>query len=190
MKGWMKKGLGLVLVLAILVGGCYLVTHREKGPELTNELVASKLQPASELTVAHLTYRGLLHYEEGKVPFITKKAFFMVYEAEVSAWIDLSEVEIEITEEQVTVTLPSADEEHVKIYVLPESITFYNEKAALLNWESKEDAVTALAKAEADVWENAGVPQLMAAADQQAEALAEQLLADCLDGRALVIQHA
>lgn len=190
MKGWVKKGLGLLLVLAILAGGCYVAIHREKGPELTGELVASRLEPASEWTTAHLTYRGLLHYEEGKVPFLTRKAFFMVYEAEVSAWIELSEVEIEITEEQVTVTLPSADEEHVKIYVLPESITFYNEKAALLNWESKEDAVTALAKAEADVRENAGVPQLMAAADQQAEALTEQLLADCLDGRELVIRHA
>lgn len=189
MKGWMKKGLGLVLVLAVLAGVWFAVTHREKGPELTNELVASKLEPVSELTTARLTYRGLLHYEEGKVPFLTKKAFFMVYEAEVSAWIDLSEVEIEITEEQVTVTLPSADEDHLKIYVLPDSIAFYNEKAALLNWESKEDAVTALAKAEADVRENAGVPQLMAAADQQAEALTEQLLADCLDGRTLVIRH-
>ena len=155
--------------------------------DITNELVVSKLEAVSELTTARLTFNGLLHYEEGKIPLLTKKAFFMTYCAEVKAGIDLSAVEVEITDAALTLSVPEPTVQ--SIYILPDSIKFYNESSALFNPEGKEDAIDAIAEAQADVQAKADIAQMLDTARSQTELLLENLFVDSLDGRAFVIRY-
>ena len=175
----------LILLSAAVFVGTKLSAARE--PEVTNDLIAAKLESVSELTTAQLTYNGLLHYEEGKIPLLTQKAFFMLYCAEVEAGIDLSQVKITVSNDTVELLLPQA--EVLDVYILPDSIQFYDEKSALLNWDNKNDALDAIAAAEADVLERGGIDALLETADQQTILLLKALLSDTIGARTLVVGY-
>ena len=64
------------------------------------------------------------------------------------AWIS-RKANTEVTDSEVTVTLPAV--EIFDISIDNDSIQYYDEKAALLNWERKEDAMDAIASAKEDV---------------------------------------
>ncbi|MBE5935275.1 MAG: DUF4230 domain-containing protein [Lachnospiraceae bacterium] len=156
-------------------------------PTLSSTFISEKLERVSELTTAKLTYNGLVQYSDGKVPFITKKAFSMIYRAEVKAGVELSETDIAITDTTVTLTLPQ-----VKVFsvdVDSNSIQFYDEKSALFNWTNKEDVVKAVKKAEEDVKKNADIEGLKEEAREQNESLIKGLLEGTLGGRELIIKH-
>lgn len=178
-------GIIAVLVVVLIVGFFAVRLFLPKEPEITNELVAAKLEEASELTTARLTYNGLLHYEEGSVPLINKKAFFMVYCAEVEAGIDLSQVQVDVRDDEVLVMVPEPGIQD--IYIDPESITFYDEQTALFNPNDREEAIDAIAEAEADVRERAGIEQLIDTAKTQTTLLLENLLQDTIGERTLAI---
>ena len=78
-----------------------------KEPELTSAFVSGKLEAVSELTTARLTYTGLIKYSEGKIPFLTKNSFSMIYTARVRAGIDIRQAKIDIQEDQVVITCRS-----------------------------------------------------------------------------------
>ena len=123
--------------------------RRDREPEITGTFIDSKLEAAGELTSAKMIYNGLIHYSDGSIPFLTQKAFNMTYRAEVRAGVDLSKANTEVTDSEVTVTLPAV--EIFDISIDNDSIQYYDEKAALLNWERKEDAMDAIASAKEDV---------------------------------------
>lgn len=174
-----------IILLSIIAIVCiFLLSPKE--PTITTELIASKLEAVSELTTAQLTYNGLLHYEEGTIPFLTRNAFFMIYCAEVEAGIDLSQVKITVSDTEVNLVIPNA--EILDIYIDPATIEFYNEGFALFNWSGKEDAIDALAEAEEDVRQKAGVEQLLETANAQTQLLLENLLKDAIGDRTLVIR--
>ena len=52
-------------------------------PQITNTLLAGKIEGMSELTTAKLSYNGFLQSADGNIPFLTKKTFFMTYHADV-----------------------------------------------------------------------------------------------------------
>ncbi|WP_294815560.1 DUF4230 domain-containing protein [uncultured Gemmiger sp.] len=154
-------------------------------PQITNTLLAGKIEGMSELTTAKLSYNGFLQSADGNIPFLTKKTFFMTYHADVKVGFDLSAVEIEISDSAITITLPPMNEPEITID--PESIKFYNKDAAIFNWTTKEDAVEAIKAATADVNENADIASLKEQSDSQARTLLTSLLKDYLDGRNLII---
>ncbi len=174
---------GLLIVLLLLL----VFAFSGRKTNLTNELVASKLEAASELTTARLTYNGLLHYEDGKIPLLTKKAFFMLYCAEVEAGIDLAAVDIHMTKDTLTLTLPEPAIQ--SIHIVPDSIQFYDESRALFNPDNKEDATEAISAAQADVEEKADIAQMLDTARNQTELLLQNLFADALEDRTLVIRY-
>ena len=189
MKAKRLIALALLAVCAIAVMvTVFLITSAPKDgePIITNELVIAKLESISELATARLTYNGLLHYEDGKIPLLTKKAFFMMYHAEVKAGIDLSDVDVNISAKKLTLTIPQA--EIFDIYVVPESIQFYDEKNALFNASDKNDALEAITAAEADVRAKADLAQLRDTASTQTVALLEGLFDGFINGRTLVIK--
>jgi len=53
--------------------------------EVTIEYISKKLENISELATAEMVYNNLYTVSEGKIPFITKKGFSMVYTATVKA---------------------------------------------------------------------------------------------------------
>lgn len=186
--GIAKAVIYLLIVLVIAGTAVFLAMHftKESEPEITNLFISDKLEAASELTSAKLTYNGLIRYSEGSIPFITKKEFSMIYRAEVKAGIDLSKVESEITDAQVKITVPRI--EILDISIDESSIQFYDERFALLNWEKKEDLLETIQEAKADVEAKGDMDGLKENAKNQIEILLVGLFEDCIGERELVIE--
>lgn len=186
--GVVKAVIYLLIVLVIACTTIFLVMRftKESKPEITNSFISNKLEAASELTSAKLTYNGLVRYSEGTIPFITKKEFSMIYRAEVKAGIDLSKVKSEITDIQVRITVPPM--EILDISIDEGSIQFYDEKFALFNWEKKEDLLETIQGAKADVEANGDIDGLKKTAKNQIQILLEGLFEDCIGERELVIE--
>jgi len=187
MKKGIKRMVTVILVLIVLCAAAFVAykVMDSKTPRVTNELVVAKLEAASELTTAKLTYNGLLRYEEEGIPFLTEKAFFMVYTAQVTAGIDISKVEVSVTKEEVKITVP--EPEVLTVYVDPDSIEFYDQMVALFNWESKEDGIDAIAAAEQDIMEKADIEELIVRAREQTKFLLRNLFQDTIGERTLTI---
>ena len=165
----------LVLVLAAGLGlGIWIDGLRHPEPELTQVSVAEQLKTASDLATARLDYRGLVRYEDGGIRFLTKKSFTMLYNACITAGIDLDKAQIEADGKEIRITLPPAEIRELTID--PNSLEFYDEKFALFNPQDRQDTVVALQEAEKDAREHAETTELLTLADQQAELVVEKLL--------------
>ena len=132
----MKKIQGLlVLVAAIALIAVGFLASRllESGPEVTVSAtsIEERLTRCSSLTTARLEYRGLVKYEEGDIPLINKKAFSMIYDAQISAGIDLENAQVEISGRDISITLPEPAVQDITID--PDSLEFYDEQFALFN---------------------------------------------------------
>lgn len=189
-KNTFSQMISLVKVVVISAAVIFVVgkveTMFEDEPEITNSFISEKLEAASELTTAELTYNGLIKYEDGEVPLLTKKGFSMIYRAEVDAVIDLSKVESSVTDKRVTVTLPSGIQ--TEVVILTDSIQFYDERAALFNWTEKEDVLNAQKRAEQDVLDKANIEELEEKAKEQAEAVIKGLLEEAAGEREIIIE--
>lgn len=187
-RGVLKAVIYLLITL-VLAGTAIFVAMRftkVKGPEITNSFISDKLEAASELTSAKLTYNGLIHYSDGSIPFLTKKEFTMTYRAEVKAGIDLSKVTSEITDTQVIIRVPQI--EILDISVDESSIQFYDEKFALFNWEKKGDLLETIESAKQDVKEQADMEGLKASAKNQIQILLDGLFRDSIGERTLAVE--
>lgn len=181
----------IVLILVIGVGVGYTVYTKSKSlinpqPQITSAFLQSKLVDASDLTTAELSYNGIIHYDNGGIPWITQKKYSMLYSATVEAGIDLSGVEIEVTDDTVKVKLPEVQVSEPDVDV--DSVEFYDDSFALLNWESKEDAIDAIKEAKKDCKEKADLDGLEAKAYENAKKLVEELLKDLIGDRELIIE--
>lgn len=182
-KAWML----LILVIAVII--TYNISaklHTPKKADIDTAFVSAKLENISELATAELEYTGLLVYSEGKIPFITQTGFNMIYSASVKAGVDLSEMQIEVTKDKVTVSIPHAKILSVQVY--SDSIEFYDEMHSLFNWSDKYDVKEAISAAEEDVAGKAQVYALMEKADEQTKEVIEGILSESIGERELVIE--
>ena len=177
------KAVIYLLIVVILAGMVVYLTQslrRDREPEITGTFIDSKLEAAGELTSAKMIYNGLIHYSDGSIPFLTQKAFNMTYRAEVRAGVNLAKANTEVTDSEVTVTLPA-----VEIF----DIQYYDEKAALLNWERKEDAMDAIASAKEDVEQQTKeMDDLETMAQEQAKTLITGMLSETVGDKTLVVK--
>ncbi len=178
----------IALAVALIMGGVWLKTFLfgKSEPKITADYITGKLDVASELTTAELTYTGLVTYEDGSIPFLTKKGFTMKYTATVRAGIDFSKIEVKVSGRSVEVTLPEA--EILATNVDPNTIDFYDESFAIFNWRDNSDVTQAIATAESDVKNNADMDSLKKKSEEQAEKLIRGLLQDTIGERELVIK--
>ena len=176
------KAVVYLLIVIILAGMVVYLTQslrRERQPEITGTFIDSKLEAAGELTSAKMIYNGLIHYSDGTIPLLTQKAFNMTYRAEVHAGVDLSQAKTEVTDTEVIVDISIDDD----------SIQYYDEKAALLNWERKEDALDAIASAKEDVEQQTQeMEDLETMAREQAKTLITGMLSETIGDKTLVIK--
>ncbi len=182
-RGGVAALVAVCLVVAIVAVKDMVTGHGE--PEVTSSFVTEKLEECSDLTSAELTYRGLIQFKDGDIPFLTQKAFQMLYTADVSAGIDLSQVQVEVDRAQVRISLPPVEVREP--VVDPSSIEFFDEQKALFNWETKADAVDAVRYAQEDVLAHGDVDALKAKAKSQAETLVRGLFEGVIGGRELVV---
>lgn len=184
-RTWILVLLALVIGMGAGVFG-YARCTAPKEPELTSAFVSGKLEAISELSTAKLTYTGLIKYSEGKIPFLTKNSFSMIYTADIRAGIDLTEAVIEIREDQVVITLPECEVQSVNVDEA--SIEFYDERWALFNRTEKEDVVDMVSAAKEDAAAKADIGGLLEEAELQTERIIRGLLQDTVGERELVIK--
>ena len=177
------------IVVLLVMAGIWLKSwlFTEKEPEITSEYITGKLDVASELATAELTYSGIVRYEDGSIPFLTKKAFSMIYTGSVKAGIDFSEIKVDVNDDTVVVTLPETQILSVKVD--PNSISFYDQSSALFNWKDNDDVAVAIAKAESDIQANVDMTSLINKSEEQTEELIRALLEDAIGKKKLIIKH-
>lgn len=183
-KSNMKKIFAIVGAIALVVVGIlgtnlfYKMT--EPNIQVSATSIQEQLSESSELATAKLEYRGLVRYEEGDIQFINKKAFTMVYDAEVRAGVDLSQAKVEISGKSIVVALPEA--ELFNISIDPNSLEFYDASYALFNWQNREDTAAALVVAEEDAAGKVDQLQMLEEATSQAHTVVKTLLAPLTEG--------
>ena len=167
MKNKIARVIGVICVLILVIFGIFLGRYWEgrkyQKADISVSAITARLTQASDLATARLEYRGLIRYEAGEIRFITQKGFTMIYNAHIKAGIDLSKAKVDVSGETITVTLPKAVIQDVKI--------------ALFNPQNKEDTVTALQAAKEDAEKNAADSELLTTANEQAQRLIQELLA-------------
>lgn len=179
--------IAVVFVIVFIVNKVESILEEQKEPGITSVFISEKMETMGELTSAELIYNGLIRYSDGEIPVLTKKEFSMIYRANVKAGVKLSEAEVEITDEQVVITLPQV--QILDVTIDPDSIEFYDEEAALFNWTEKEDVIDTMQAAKSDVITNANIEELHAKAKNQTELLLRGLFEDAIGERMLVIKY-
>ncbi|MCH3968005.1 MAG: DUF4230 domain-containing protein [Atopobiaceae bacterium] len=177
MKRIARAIVAIVVVAALFGGGFWagMTYQADKGGRLASSAtIQEQISGISELATAKLDYRGLVRYEDGDIQFINKKAFTMLYTAELKAGVDLSQATVEVSGRTITVTLPEATV--LSESIDPNSLSFYDQSYSLFNWENKQDTQNALELAQDDVEEKADTTTLISTADQQAKDAITSLL--------------
>lgn len=162
-----------ILILGIMTGKSWEAKKYNKA-EMTPAALSAQISELSDLSTAELEYRGLIRYSEGEINFLTKKEFTMIYDAHVKAGVDLSKVQVDMKENKITVSLPAAEIQNINID--PDSLEFYDEKAALFNFQNRVDTVKALQYAEDDINSRTDETDLLTTADEKAKSLITGLL--------------
>lgn len=178
-----------IIIVAAVFGLVFVIgrmVEESRKPDITSAYISSKIETVSHLTTAELTYNGLIHYEEGDIPILTKKSFSMVYCAQVKAGVDLSKVESHVTDTEVVLIVPEVEIQEIDIDET--SIQFYDEQVALFNWTEKEDTLDAMAAAKADVEEKVNLTELKLKARTQTESLLKGLFEGTVGEREVRVQ--
>lgn len=134
------------------------------------------LEKSSELTTAKLKITGIEKYEDAGAMIINRADFTMIYTATISAGVDLKEVKIEPNNiaKEIKIIMPKA--KVFDCHVNQEDIEYFDEKFALFNVDSKEDANKACALAEEDGIREAEETGILEFAEIEAEYVIKDIL--------------
>ncbi|MBP3897690.1 MAG: DUF4230 domain-containing protein [Mogibacterium sp.] len=183
----MKKILAVLILVAVVgAGGYYYFTHRGT-QELNADMITARLENASDCTTQKLIYQGLIESESGSIPILNKNAFLMTYTAVVRAGFDISKTDVKVDDTSVVITIPPMEIQEITIQ--PKSLKFYNTSLTIFKPDEKNEAQKALVAAEKDAAEKAGNSGLLAAADENAEALLRGILEGSVGDREIIINH-
>lgn len=169
--------ISVILIIAVLIIGAK-VFYKEENADFSYLNVL--LEKSSELTTAKLKIRGIEKYEDAGAMIINRSDFIMVYSATIRAGVELKDVDIEpntITKE-IVIVLPKAKvfDSHVD----QNDIQYFDEKFALFNVDSKEDANKACALAEQDAIREAEATGILEFAETEAEYVIKDILTPAL----------
>lgn len=182
--------LALIFVLLGAVIGYLLFklqSTKSKKEVITSSFIESKLADCSDLTTCNLEYVDLVKYENGTIPFISKRSFSMIYQANIRAGVDLNQCVIDVSPTTVRIKLPETQIQSIEVDT--DSLRFYDEHFALFNWNDKEDISAALKAAREDAEKNANLEKLKIQARRQAETVIYKLVKPVIDdGRKLIVE--
>lgn len=184
-----KRGLGLrgrlILILiaaaaltaAFLLGG--ILSRRETEPVITSELLGQQLADIQELSTVEYHYTNMGKFEDQvdfygwKVPFTTK-SFIVAYDGTIKAGTDLSGMDIQVSGDQISVTLPAP--EILSHEIDEDSIQVYDQTHNIFNQIEISDYTGFTADQKSGVEEKAIGNGLLTAAKERSEAAVEHLL--------------
>ncbi|MBQ3988606.1 MAG: DUF4230 domain-containing protein [Ruminococcus sp.] len=145
-------------------------------PSLSVETITAKIEAASDLVTSKVTLKGVAEFSDGGWWFFNKGDFVLVYTSEVKAGIDVKKVDLTVDDGQKIVYIYVPKAEILSVKILPESIKYYNESFALLNFDKKEDANRAQKMAEEVAEKDALGAGVLEAANTQSEILIRGIL--------------
>ena len=186
----MKKVMAVTIVILLLViaaGGGWYYMQQKSRPKVSAEGLMERIEECSDLTTAKNYYTGIVRFEEGSVPLINKNGFTMKYDAVISAGFDLEKVDIDVSDDKVTVKVPKA--EILDINIDPDSLEFYDNKFSLFRTDRKEATKQALVEAKKDAEEHAAKKGLLEEADKRAEVIFRGILSDGIGDREVVVER-
>jgi len=162
-------------------------TPKNDLPDIEVSLIVGELKSAAELSTAEMSYTGVLHYEDGK--FLAKKAFYLIYQADVRAGIDFEKFNqdnVIVSDTTITITLPKV--EIFETNIKEDALVTVDEKKSIFNPESKEDLQKALLDAKADLDLNLDAKTLIAKATEEAKKFIEKFIRPYIGDRVLDIK--
>ena len=180
----------LAILLALLVGaaaaaGGIFYWYLKAQPKVDAKSLMERLEESSELTVEKNFYTGIVRFEEGTIPLISKNGFSMKYEAEIDAGFELENVNIEVNDDSVVVTVPEA--KILSVNIDPNSLEFYDNKVSLFKTDRKEATKQALQAAQKDAEEHATSKGLLDAANKRAEVIFKGIFEGGVGNRSIIV---
>lgn len=148
----------------------------EKKYTVTSEFLEKNLKNVGKLSAVEISYNGVITAESGKYAVLTQKGYSMYYIGTVTAGIDTEKITIDINENEVTVTIPKAEIQSLKVDT--DSIVFADVKKALFNWTTLEDGIDGIKIAEKELKLQAHEDDILTKADERAEDIIRSLLED------------
>ena len=184
-------GLAVMLVIAFVSGALMMFNAAlfpvSDEPRVTNAFISGKLEAASEVTSAKYLYSGIKDYEDGFIPVINRSKFSMYYTATVRAGIEnTAEIERQITDDKVILTLPAA--QVLDVHIHPDSLRYFDKESPLIHPKDREQVAELLSLAEEDA-RTADMGELLDLADEQLEKIMRGILEDSIGECKLVIKH-
>lgn len=196
----LKSGVSLILAGVALAAVCFGAgfftggRSQEEAPQLSSVTVEHQLQQISRLATTQYAYTNMGQFERGsdfygvRIPFTTSR-FIVSYSGVITAGVDLSQAQVEVTDEQVTVTLPAA--QILSHEIDPDSLEVFDETRSIFNPITIEDYNGFQADQQGVMEEKALQAGLLTQAQDQAEAAVTGLLTPLLEeGQALEVRTA
>ena len=187
MKKLIAKYIVLVCAFALVFAGAAYYVHIKNSPKVEASSLMERIEQSSELTTSKLYYNGVVEFAEGSIPFIDKNGFLMKYEAVIRAGFNLEEVDIDVTDDAVTVTVPKA--EILDISIDPESLEFYDNAFSIFKSDRKEATKEAEIEAKKDAEEHATKKGLLEEADSHADVVFKGILSEGIGTREVIVKH-
>lgn len=178
----------LIISIALVVIG-NKIFNKEASADFTH--LNMLLEKSSELTTAKLKITGIENYKDAGAMIINRSDFTMVYSATIRAGVELKEVKIEpnTIAKEIVIVMPRA--KVFDCHVDQNEIQYFDEKFALFNVDSKEDANKACALAEQDGIREAEATGILEFAETEAEYVIKDILTPALpDGYTLTVKKA
>lgn len=164
-----------ILIIAALWTPYSLVKEFfDTSPKITTHDISQVILDIGELSTIELRNSTVIKYTEGLIPFINKKEFGIIYHSIVKVGIELSEVEIEIKDQQVLVYIPDA--KVMSVDIDPSQIEIVDEKFTLFNRNARQDTIKAFALAREKETEKGMDPEILKNAQLNAKKLLSSLL--------------
>lgn len=183
--------LGVVLAILCFAVGFFSGGRQEKPPVLSSITVQNQLQQISQLATVRYSYTNMGQFENSnefygiKLPFTTKR-FIVAYDGVITAGVDLSQAQVTVTDQKVTISLPAP--QILSHEVDPDSLEVFDETTSIFNPITIEDYNGFQADQRGVMEEKAVQSGLLTQAKDQAETAISGLLAPLLqEGQTLEV---
>ena len=134
--------LGVVLAILCFAVGFFSGGKQEKPPVLSSITVQNQLQQISQLATVRYSYTNMGQFENSnefygiKLPFTTKR-FIVAYDGVITAGVDLSQAQVTVSDQKVTISLPAP--QILSHEVDPNSLEVFDETTSIFNPITIED---------------------------------------------------
>lgn len=192
---FLKQGklilLGVVLAIVCFAVGFFSGGRQEKPPVLSSITVENQLQQISQLATVRYSYTNMGQFEHSndfygiKLPFTTKR-FIVAYDGVITAGVDLSQAQVSVTNQKLTISLPAP--KILSHEVDPDSLEIFDETTSIFNPITIEDYTGFQADQQGIMEEKAIQGGLLTQAKDQAETAIAGLITPLLqEGQSLEI---